>query len=105
MNRLLEKSIGYKNATEDALKLASESFANATKMLQVLSDFDQYFKDNKIRAEKAQNLESETKSNIDESKKLVEKMTEKLAESRSVIGKLAVDTNVNKASLDRENKV
>lgn len=78
----MDRSERVKNVTDESIKTATDSYKNASNILNLLESFDAIFVVNKDKATKSQSFKDETLKNLETSKQSYAKTIKSLAQSK-----------------------
>ena len=105
MSKLLERSEKAKNLSDDAFKMANDSFQKASNILNTLENFKEVISANKKKAEAAEILKSEINGNLEDARILSTKIRSETVNLQQSLVKSQVDLNMALSHLEKANKV
>jgi len=105
MNKLLERSENAKNLSDKSYNMAISAYNNASGILKTLENFKQVIAENKLKAEKAENLKSEINANLDDAKNLSIKIKSSNVNLKKGIAMSQASFNKVLFNIEKENKV
>jgi hypothetical protein len=105
MNKLLERSENAKNLSDKSYNMAISAYNNASDILKTLENFKQVIAENKLKAEKAENLKSEINANLDDAKSLSVKIKSSNVNLKQSIAMSQASFNKALFNIEKENKV